>query len=788
MKRVNLLSSAGNFFKKQQWYIRYSLYIIAVLIVSFIVLDIVFPLPYYKLEKDYSVLHLDSSGELLRITLSPSGKYRIKTPLKNIPEFLKKGILTYEDKYFYFHPGVNPVSVLRAAILNISHKKILSGASTITLQIAKLMEPKKRTIISKIIEAFRALQLEIKYSKKELLEIYLNSIPMGGNIEGVEAASYLYFNKPASKLTIGEAALLIALPKSPNKFRPDKDVNKAYIARKQVLLRIKDALKINRRVFEAALRENIPGKRFLNPYKLPHLVNRDFSEYGYIRKYFIDKSLQGVAEYNLRRAIKRLKKSGVYNGAVIIVDNRTSCVVAYVGSPDFSDKRHSGEIDMVVSLRPPGSAFKPFIYGLAIDRGLITPKKILFDIPREYDGYSPVNYGREFIGPVTALEALTRSLNSPAVELENILGKNGVMNLLLKCGITGSKRKKLNPGLSVVLGAYPVTLEELVMLYSGLANKGIVRRLKYVDDYKKNRKEKGVKILSEEAAYIISEMLALVQRPDLPQSWEFTKAKGKVAFKTGTSFGLRDAWCIGYNPDYTVGVWLGNADNSFSFDLIGAKAAAPVVIEIFNFLTRYNDSWFAKPAKVKKRFVCPVSGDELNDFCDRKTEDYYIEGITPRKKCSLHRRIFVSKKTGKRVAPDKMKKNEEYIEKVIIDWPPEVATFLRQNGMLISDIPEYESAKVVDPNEYSPKILSPKNGSVYKITGAFKKKYQKIALKAAVSGGKSKVIWFVNGAPFKKCDADETVYLDPMPGDWKIIVQGPTGKIDSVRYRVVVAK
>lgn len=749
----------------------------------FLILNLVFPLPAPDGAASYSVLHMTEEGKLLRITLSDTGKYRIKMGLDEISAYAAKGFTAYEDRWFYFHPGINPASLLRAVFLNSSKGRVVSGGSTITMQLAKMREPKKRTYAAKIMEAFRAVQLEIKYSKKELLEMYLNTVPMGGNIEGIAAASFLYFNKHPKELSPGEASLLIALPKNPNRLRPDKNLKAAYEARDNVLERTSKLLKLSGTMLSAARNEKYPGRRFENPYIMPHLVNRAPVKNAPVIRYTINPAIQGVAEYRLADLIRRIKHKGVHNGAVIVIENKTMKVRAYCGSPDFNDKKHAGEIDGVNIYRSPGSALKPLLYGLGVDAGIITPKKVLYDIPREYDGYFPVNSQKTFIGPVTAQAAITKSLNSTAVWLERELMPRGLLYTLKKSGFTGGPRRSVNPGLSVVLGTYPMTLEEMSVMFAAIANKGLLKPPVYAAEAKQGR---AYRIMSPEAAFIISEMLASGERPDLPQSWEFTHYRGKTAFKTGTSFGLIDAWCIGYTPSYTVGVWLGNADCSPSHELVGIKSAAPLMLEIMNFLTRFEDEWFVKPARVDAGKVCSLTGCLPGPHCKALTDDLFVKSCTVNRECYVHRQIYVNKKSGLRADPSKLKQPADAYEKrVVEEWPPEVAAFLRKAGSHLAHIPSYSREEAPDGSYLKPKILSPVNKNIYIYNSALPKEAQKIPLRAAAAGGAGeKAVWFVNGAIEAKGGADEEFFIMPEPGEYTVSFQDSLGNGDTVAFKV----
>lgn len=744
----------------------------------------IFPLPINVLEKDYSTVHLAINNELLRITLSPSQKYRIKLKLDDISEYLKSGFLFYEDRFFFYHYGINPVSIMRALLLNAQNKKIISGASTITMQIAKIMELRPRTLKSKIIEIFRAIQLEKKYSKKELLEIYLNMVPMGGNIEGVGAAAYLYFGKPAKNLTLGESTILVALPKSPNTYRPDIYPQNAKKQRCKVLSRIGDKLEKSQDIVQKAIVENIPEKRFSNPYQIPNLLSRTESMGSeFFKRYTVNMTLQKYCENMIEKTIKKLKNNGCYNGAMILIDNKTMEVLAYVGSADFNDSEHGGQINCANIKRSPGSALKPFLYSMGIEKGIITPQKILFDIERNYDGYNPINFDKKFIGPVTAEEAIVNSLNVPAVNLEYELGQSGLIEFLRKAHIIDEKKQIKETGLSLVLGAYPLTLEELVRLYSCLANGGKLRDLKFFkESYFQNE---GFQILSPETCFIISTMLSKVERTDLPQSWEFSPTRGKIAFKTGTSFGLKDAWCIGYNPDYTVGVWLGNVNCKGSSVLVGIKVAAPIVVETFNSLTRYRDSWFKKPENVRERKVCAVSGEVACLYCKKIITDFYIPGVSNNQTCSVHHQIYIRKSDGLEVCRYCMSGfPKEYYSKIVEIWPPDVASFLRSRNKEVESIPKHNSDCNAIEARKGLKIKSPMPNGCYVITSALPVKTQKIMLKVQSDISCETVYWFVDDRLIAQGSSDKEFYVAPVEGEHTVVVINVRGQFDSVKLKV----
>jgi penicillin-binding protein 1C len=748
-----------------------------------------YPLPTTVLENTYSAVSLGADGRLLRIGLSARGTYRIPLRLEDISPELKAGVLAYEDQYFYRHPGVNPIAFLRSAIANVRHARVLMGGSTITMQVAKLMEPKPRTFRSKLFEIFRAFQLESVYSKDQLLALYLNLVPMGGNIEGVGAASYLYFGKPARGLSLSESALLIGLPRSPGHFRPDRHAVRAKEQRNRVLERMQGTLHFPPEILRAAEAAPIPERRFPNPYAYPHLIQRLARSQStlpldaFSQRLTINPRLQALAETRLRATLAALASAGVHNGAVIIVENKTQRVRAYVGSPDFMDQAHGGQINGAAIRRSPGSLLKPFLYGLAIDQGRLTPRQLVYDIERNYDGYIPANFDRRFAGPVSAEEALVRSLNVPAVNLEFELGTNGLISLLRRAGFLERRPSELAPGLSAVLGAVPLTLEEMVRLYAAIANGGEMKDLVFFDQ--DSARTHGVRILSPESSFLVSEMLSKLERPDLPQSWEFTANRGKIAFKTGTSFGLRDAWSVGFNPRYTIGVWLGNVDAKGSSALVGIKAAAPLLVSLFNDVDRYQDGWFKPPPGVRTRAVCALSGEPLGPDCTGHATDFYIPGVSGTNRCSVHRRIAVRKKDGVEMCRFCMDgARSDYSERVVETWPPDVASFLRKRGDHRVFLPPHNpQCRALHENE-GLKVRSPLPGGFYAVTDAVARGAQKIPLQVQSRQSNARVFWYVDDVLMGSGSPDEVLYVTPAPGRHRATVLDALGRHDSVDFRV----
>lgn len=753
------------------------------LLSAMFVLDLVFPLPEHRLYPDSSLIVEDRNGEIMRVFLAPDEMWRMRAKSDELSPALIDAVLQYEDRYFRYHPGVNPFSVLRAAWVDLKEGSFVLGASTITMQVARLIEPKERTIPAKLKELLRALQLELHYSKDEILAFYFNLAPYGGNIVGVKAASYIYFNKPPSALSYGEAALLAALPNSPNTLRPDLHCANAEKARRKVLQVLTSRGRISSTQLKEALSEPIPCGRTELPFEIPHLstdLALDNPESD-ILKTTVDARVQRLCERLMRAGLDPLGSHGIENGAVVVIDNESRDILALVGSRDFDDSETQGQVNGARAPRSPGSALKPFIYALALDRGLISEKSILFDVPVDYSGYSPENYDGLFNGPVTARGALIRSLNVPAVRLEDEVGVSRFYRLLKNAGVRSLDKDYEHYGLSLILGGGEITLLELTSLYAGLANGGRFRdpRVLLTEDAPPARK-----LLSEESAYIVADILTDLRRPDLPSVWDWSVDMPKVAWKTGTSYGRRDAWSVGFTPNYTVGVWVGNFDGTGVPELVGAEAAAPILFSIITTLEKSRQSsWFTAPDGLARRSVCTASGHICTDLCGPAMTEYYIPGISPSRSCEVHQAVLVDTTTGYRLC-SRSDRNEHTQQIVCEMWPPEVSSFLRENGYSIQPIPPLnpECTRVV--NNHPPLIKSPSDGAEYRIRPGVDTEYQKILLKASVSNSTSRIYWFLDEELIHSGSASDRVFIDPTPGYHSLVCIDKEGRSTEVVFSV----
>jgi len=554
-----------------------------VLLVAAVALDWLFPPDLSRLS-DRSALVVDSNGRLLTPFTARDGTWQLPVTVDQVDARYLQMLVAYEDKRFDRHWGVDPLAIARALGQWARAGHVVSGASTLTMQTVRLLEPRPRTIGAKLIEMVRALQLEWHYDKRAILGMYLTLAPYGGNLEGVRAASLFYFGKEPDRLTESESALLVALPQSPEALRPDRHAAAALAARGRVLARMVAAGLLTAQAVAEATTQPVPGERRPAVHLAAHLAERlrtASPESPFIRT-TIDGNLQAQLEGLARRYQLKLEQGATI--ALLVVENGGRKVRAYVGSGDYFDGGRLGQNDLVQAVRSPGSTLKPFIYGLAFDDLLIHPETIVVDRPMRFGDYAPENFDKRYRGQLTAREALQLSLNLPAVALLNRLGPMRLVGTLEAAGTPLRLPEGVGaPGLPIALGGAGITLSDLVTLYAGLADGGSVLPLCYTDAAPAGA---PVAIMQPSSAWYLTRILEDMPPPPgmlAPRN----RAQGRtVAYKTGTSYGFRDAWAIGYDSAYTVGVWVGRPDGSFSPGRMGRDAAAPVLFEVFDMLPR----------------------------------------------------------------------------------------------------------------------------------------------------------------------------------------------------------
>ncbi len=739
---------------------------LAAVMVIFLLLHLFFPLPD---NIEYSVIVTDNKNEVVHAYLTSDQKWRMKTQLEEISPLLRKTIVQKEDRYFYTHPGVNFFAIGRALAKNIFYRKRTSGASTITMQVARALEPKSRTWLHKAVEMFRAFQLEIKYSKNEILQLYLNLVPYGSNIEGVKSASVLYFRKSPDHLSLAEITALSIIPNRPSSLVVGKNNDRIVTERNRWLRRFARQRIFTEKEIEDALSEPLTVTRTAAPALLPHLSYKLKQRGGDIIHTNINLNMQLKVEKLVQDYIRSLYIKNIRNAATIVIDNATHRVITYVGSADFRDTLDAGQVNGAAAIRQPGSTLKPLLYGLCIDEGLLTPKTVVTDVAINYSGYAPENYDKTFNGYVSMEYALEHSLNIPAVKSLRAAGKNKLVAKLADCHFEQIKKDQRKLGLSMILGGCGASLEELAGLYSMFANNGVYSQLAFTQDETKP----GKRMLSTGSSFMISEILSKVNRPDFPLNWQSTERMPKIAWKTGTSYGRRDAWSIGYNKKYTVGIWTGNFSGVGIPELSGANVATPLLFKIFNSIDYDSDeSWFEQPADCDSRLVCSETGLVPGEACKDLVMDYFLPLVSATRRCDHLQEIMVS-------ADEKISYCRScmpvagYKKKTFKLISPEMQAYFEDNRIVYDKIPAHNAACEKVFREGSPVITFPSDKSEYLISKISREPLQ---LTCNVSNDVSKVYWYINDKFYKAASTRTKQFFVPDEGPVKISCTDDKGR------------
>ncbi len=589
-------------------------------------LDQAFAPPVPGRNAPHALLIVARDGTPLRAFPDRDHVWRYPVALEDVSPLYLQALVRYEDRWFRWHPGVNPVAMVRAAWQWLRYGRVVSGGSTLTMQVARIIDPTPRTLAGKSRQILRALQLELRYSKDEILAIYINYAPMGGVLEGVEAASRAYLGKPAKRLSHADAALLTVLPQAPSRSRPDRQPQRARLARDKVLHRMTGLWSEGE--IQDALQEPIIAQTLRDPLLAPLLAERLRQDArGQLRiDTTIDAQTQQSVELLLTGRLAVLPPR--VSMAAMVLENQTLAVRAYAGSADFGDINRFAFVDMVRASRSPGSTLKPFLYGLALDEGLIHSESLLADVPQSFGGYQPGNFQQSFHGAVSVSEALVKSLNVPAVEVLDRLEPKHFVAALRRGGLKLDFPKGEAPNLSVILGGAGTTLEQLVGAYSAFARQGLAGKPRYTPQAPLQEQ----RMLSPGAAFIIRDVLesggpvgrAVEQGPGI---------RSGVAWKTGTSFGFRDAWSIGVSDRYTVGVWIGRPDGTPNPGFFGANVAAPLLLDIFSAVDAQPSTNKTPPVSVSQEKICWPLGTRFDpaepSLCHRQALAWVLNDTAP---------------------------------------------------------------------------------------------------------------------------------------------------------------
>jgi penicillin-binding protein 1C len=730
--------------------------------------------PHPPLVPDSSLAVLDRQGKLLRLSLASDQQYRLRVPLAGMSSHLREVLFFKEDRWFYWHPGVNPVALVRALRETVSGGTV-QGASTITMQLARLKyRLETRSSLGKLAQIFAALWLELCYSKHDILEGYLNLAPYGGNVQGVGAASYIYFGQQASRLSLAQSMALVSIPQAPSRRAPTENAEPASLYRARMRL-LKDWLASHDRTDPAQAELLALPLRFERrlPFLAPHFVEYVQRQYPNRATLLssLDLGLQRQLEQQVQGYLTR-RRDSIDNAAALLVHWPSREVQAWVGSADYFNPDIQGQVDGLLAKRSPGSTLKPFIYALAMDQGKVHPQSILKDTPTSFGYFTPENFDGQFLGPISVHDALIRSRNLPAVAVSARLSKPSLYGFLQAAGVRGL-RSEQHYGLALALGGGEVSPLELAGLYTGLAQRGLFAPLKFLAAERSEEPPEAQRLLSAPASFMVLDILK-----DNPRPEEALRSRRTVpvAWKTGTSWGFKDAWTAGVIGEYVLVVWVGHFDGHGDAALVGVQTAAPLFFDLADSL-HTQDPPQRQPSPLIKVEVCAASGDLPNADCPKTVPTWFIPGVSPIKLSEVHRRLRIDTRSQRQACPDTP---PQFIQEAVYEfWPSDLMRLFTQAGMPRRIPPPAGDCQTpLSAQGQAPEITSPITAVTY-LSG------QRIPLRAITEAGVQRVFWLVDNALIGTAQAGSVLEWQPeRGGEMTIKVIDDQGRSESRKVRV----
>lgn len=753
-----------------------------------------------------------SNGDLLGARIASDGQWRF--PHNDaVPGKFAKAIITFEDKRFYSHPGFDPAALGRAFLQNISNGEVVSGGSTLSMQVIRLSRKgKSRTVFEKLIELILATRLEISHSKQEILALYASNAPFGGNVVGLDAASWRYFAKSPGNLSWSEAATLAVLPNSPSLIHPGRNRDRLENKRNRLLEKLWQVKIIDQTTFELACEEALPDKPHALPRLAPHLLERAYQEHFESKsgvatrlKSTIDLTLQQRIMQLAERRSHILKNNEIHNLAILVLDVETGNVLAYVGNAPGTGNEHQESVDIVKASRSTGSTLKPLLYALMLQQGILLPNSLIPDIPTQLSGYRPENYLETYDGVVSARMAVARSLNVPFVRMLQDYGLEKFHYHLRKLGFTTISKPPSHYGLTLALGGAEANLWDLTSVYASMArtlghfypnhgkyNPADFRKANYV--WSENVPEpdqanlyKNSTHLSADAIWLTFEAMEELERPTSEGDWERFESSNKIAWKTGTSFGFRDAWAIGVTPRYAVGVWAGNADGEGRPGLVGVYAAAPILFDVFEFLPRSN--WFDPPYDaMKKAVICKKSGYLALDLCEIDTI-WAPSNALMAASCPYHRLIHMDKTRTWQVNSDCINPFDQVKEAWFI-LPPVEEYYYKSKNPDYKSLPPFKKGcePVIEQNENPMQIIYPKNLTRIYVPTDLDGQLSKTVFKAAHRNPGSVVYWHIDKTYLGATKTFHEIELSPAVGNHVLTIVDEKGNRLETRFEILGKK
>ncbi|HLA54768.1 MAG TPA: penicillin-binding protein 1C [Flavobacterium sp.] len=765
-------------------------------IAALLLLAYYFCLPHVLFEQPYSTIIESEEGELLDAKIARDGQWRFPAQ-DSIPDKFKKCIVYFEDEHFYQHFGFNPVAMTKAAIQNHKAGKVVRGGSTLSQQVIRLSRnQQKRSYFEKAIELILATRLEFRYSKEKILELYAAHAPYGGNVVGLEMASWRYFGVQPHQLSWAETATLAVLPNAPSLIYPGKNQLKLLIKRNGLLKKLFTEKIIDRTTFETSILEKLPQKPYDLPQTAPHLLQN-------IAKMQEGKRIKTTVNFELQNRVNQIakqyyddyKQSEVYNMAIIIVDVKTRNILAYVGNSP-TDKDHQKDVDIITAPRSTGSILKPFLYASMLDGGEILPNTLVADIPTQIAGYSPKNFDGTFDGAVPAHRALSRSLNIPAVLMLKDHGVYQFYDQLQRFKLRDINKHPNHYGLSLILGGAESNLWDLTKTYAGLSStvdyftthQAKYRTNEFTElNWDANKKLDfgeetfNKKNLGAGSIWLTYNAMKEVNRPEGDEAWKFYDSSLELAWKTGTSFGNRDAWAIGTNSKYVVGVWVGNASGEGRPSLTGVGSAAPILFDVFNLLPRQK--WFATPYDdLEEAEVCQLSGHIAGVNCP-KEKQWIPLNSKQTTVCTYHKTIHLDS-TGQYQVNSSCEDIGNMVTKNWFVLPPVMEWYYKSRHIDYVSLPPFRE-DCLGTNAVSMDFIYPKeNGKVY-LTKNFNGDIQPFVIKVAHSQPNVKLFWYLNNKYLGTTQTFHEMSIEAKTGKYYVTVEDESGNEISRRIEIV---
>ena len=679
-------------------------------ILAFLVTGYIFCLPRHLFHVPYSTVVTDRNEELLGARIASDGQWRFP-PRNTTPEKIKECLITFEDKHFYHHWGVNPFAIGRAFYQNVKNKRIVSGGSTLTMQTIRLARNESRTFREKLIEMIWATRLEFRASKEEILSMYISHAPFGGNVVGLDAAAWRYFGHSADDLSWAESAMLAVLPNAPAMIHLSKGRKTLLDKRNRLLKQLLEKKTIDSSTYELAISEPLPDEPHALPQIAPYLVSRFYQERnGEYSRSTINKGIQTQVEDLAERWSNEFGRSDIRNLAILVIDIPSNQVVAYCGNVHFDRKQGGNQVDVIQAPRSTGSILKPFLYYAMLQEGSLLPDMLLPDVPVNINGFTPQNFSMQFEGAVPASEALARSLNIPAVTMLQRYGVPKFHSFLQQIGLKTINRSSSHYGLSLILGGAEATLWDVTNAYAMMG-----RSLLQLPQRScslllpTSRITESTDPFQPGAVWQTFDALKEVNRPE-EIDWKSIPSMQTIAWKTGTSYGFRDAWAVGVTPRYAVGVWVGNATGEGKLGLVGAQTAGPVLFDIFNLLP--SSSWFTRPAGIfVEAEVCRKSGHLKGRFCDETDTLLVLPAGLRTEACPYHHLVTLSANESQRIY-ENCANTEPTLRKSWFTLPPVWEWYYKQHHPEYKPLPPFKAGCGEDTFQPMQFIYPPMNARI----------------------------------------------------------------------------